>query len=302
MKLINRKSITYRFSPDVPPVLKVKPGETIIFETHDCFTGQIKSESDLVTSVDFSRVNPATGPLEVEGAEPGDVLLVEIGRIEVEERGIMVALPGEGAFGNRIKKPLTRLIEISGGKFQLIPGLSLNLNPMIGVIGVSPAEGSFPCGEIGDHGGNLDAKIIRDGARVYFKVNRKGAMLSMGDVHAGMGDGEALICGVEVPAKVEVTVNLIKSPKYKPPRPVVELGDIFATIGHGPTLDAAGITALNDMLELLIYKKGISLEEAAMLISATGDLRVCQIVDPQKTARVEMPRESLSGMESPLFI
>ncbi|MGQ9615094.1 MAG: acetamidase/formamidase family protein [Spirochaetota bacterium] len=261
-------------------------GSIIIFETHDCFTGQIKSESDPVTSVDFSRVNPATGPLEVEGAEPGDVLLVEIGRIEVEERGIMVALPGEGAFGNRIKKPLTRLIEISGGKFQLIPGLSLNLNPMIGVIGVSPAEGSFPCGEIGDHGGNLDARIIRDGARVYFKVNRKGAMLSMGDVHAGMGDDEALICGVEVPAKVEVTVNLIKSPKYKPPRPVVELGDIFATIGHGPTLDAAGITALNDMLELLIYKKGISLEEAAMFISATGDLRVCQIVDPQKTARV----------------
>jgi len=302
MKVISRENITYRFGADVPPVLKVQPGENLTFETHDCFTGQITKESDLITSVDFSRVNPATGPVEVEGAEPGDILVVKIVKIEVGETGIMVALPGEGAFGNKIKRPLTKMIEISGGKFQFKPNLYFDLSPMVGVIGVSPAEGSFPCGEIGDHGGNLDAKVIAEGARVYFRVNTKGAMLAMGDVHAGMGDGEAVICGVEVPAMVEVNVDLIKSPRYSPPRPVVEFGDMFSTMGHGSNLDAAASCALNDMLELLIFKTGMFVEEAAMLISAVGDLRVCQVVDPQKTARVEMPRGVLPTPENPLFL
>jgi len=301
MKVIGKESITYRFSPEVPPALKAAPGETIVFETHDCFTGQIKSEDDLITTVDFSKVNPATGPLEVEGAAPGDILVVFINKIELAERGIMVALPGEGAFGNRLSKPSTKFIKISGGKFEFAPDFSFDLNPMVGVIGVSPSEDSFTCGEIGDHGGNMDASVIKEGARVYFLVNKKGGLLALGDVHAGMGDGEAVICGVEVPARVEITVDLIKSPEYKPPRPVVEVGDIFATIGHGSTLDSACISALNDMLDILIFKIGISLEEATMLISAVGNLRVCQIVDPQKTARVEMPRMVLPSPKKILF-
>jgi len=301
MVIISRKNVVYQFSPNNKPAASVKPGDTLVLETDDCFRSQIKSEKDLVTSVDFSQVNPATGPIEVEGAKPGDVLVVEIQDIEVGKTGFMVTIPDEGAFGQKITHPVTKVVPVSDGRFYFTPKLSFPVNPMIGVIGVSPGDRSVPCGEIGDHGGNMDAKVIADGAKIYFKVRQDGAMVAMGDVHAGMGDGEAVICGVEITATIKIRVDLIKSPPFVPPRPVVEYENTIITIGHGPTLDEAAHTALDDMLELIHYKTGMTINETSMLISAVGDLRVCQIVDPQKTARVEMPKSTLLDPRLPIL-
>ena len=110
------------------------------------------------------------------------------------------------------------------------------------------------------------------------------------------------MCGVETTAEVKVKVDLIKAPKFKPPRPIVELKDKFITIGHGESLDAAASTALMDMMDLIHEKTGKPDAEIAMLISAVGDLKVCQIVDPQKTARVEMPRAILKDPDKPVLI
>jgi amidase len=301
MATITRDKIIYTFSADNEPAAHVKPGESLVLETHDCFTGQIKSEQDLISSVDFSKVNPATGPVEVEGAVPGDILVVDIEEIDIGATGFMVAIPEEGAFGARIQKPSTKVVPVKGGRFLFNKKLSFPVRPMIGVIGVTPTNRAVPCGEIDDHGGNLDAKVMTKGARVYFKVQHEGALLALGDVHAGMGDGESVICGVEIPSKVRIRVDLVHGPEFLPPRPVVELDDLFITIGHGPTLDEAAQTALDDMLELIRYKTQMPVDEIGMLISAVGDLRVCQIVDPQKTARVEMPKSILGKTEKPLF-
>lgn len=290
MQKISRSDVIFQFSPKNRPIATVRPGETVSVETDDCFRSQIRSERDLVTEIDFSQVNPATGPIAVEGAEPGDILVVDITSIEVEDTGFMVAIPGEGAFGERLKESVTRVVPVRNGRFWIEDHLSFPVHPMIGVIGVSPGDQEVPCGEIGDHGGNMDAKVIRQGARLYFQVRQEGAMFALGDAHAGMGDGEALICGVEIPARVELSFELIKQPKILPPRPVVEIDDRVVTIGLGPTLDEAASCALNDMMDLIHLKTGRSLDAISMLISAVGDLRVCQIVDPQKTARVEMPK------------
>ena len=298
---ITRDRITYLFSPDMEPAAVVRPGDQVELETHDCFTGQLHTEEDLVTAVDFSRVNPATGPVAVEGAAPGDLLAVEIQDIALGERGFMVTIPGEGAFGGRFKEPATKVVPVQGGWFQFSSSLSFPVRPMIGVIGVAPATGAVPCGEIGDHGGNMDATVIAPGARVYFRVRMPGGLLALGDVHAGMGDGEAVICGVEIPAVVRIRVGLVKSPEHAPPRPVVELDDRFVTIGHGPTLDDAAQQSLEDMIELVMRRTGMPEPEAAMLISAVGDLKVCQVVDPQKTARVEMPRSVLPDPSAALW-
>jgi len=298
---IHRDKIVYTFGPENNPAAKIKPDETVFVETHDCFTGQIQSENDLVTEIDFSRVNPATGPLEVEGANPGDILVVNVLDIEVGAAGFMVAIPGEGAFGKKIKQPSTRAIPLSNGSFYFDSSLNFPVRPMIGVIGVSPGNYSVPCGEIGDHGGNMDAKVIAKGAKVYFKVRQQGAMLALGDAHAGMGDGEAVICGVEISATIKLRCDVVASPEYVPERPVVEFENRFITIGHGPTLDNAASCALEDMLELLCYETDMTVNDAGMLISAVGDLRVCQIVDPQKTARVEMPKSVLREPDLPIF-
>lgn len=298
MTLITRDKITYRFSPDLEPVVVVQAGEVVEVQTHDCFTGQLKSEQDLITEIDFARVNPATGPIAVKGAKPGDLLTVEILDIELGEHGFMVTIPGEGAFGSRFSTPTTKMIQVKEGKLQFNHSLSFPIRPMVGVIGVSPEREAVSCGEIGDHGGNMDATVITTGSVLYFLVRQNGGLLALGDVHAGMGDGEAVICGVEIPAVVRIKLGLVSSPEYKPLRPVVEQKDRFITIGHGPTLDDAAQQALDDMIELVMYKTGMQVAEAAMLISAVGDLKVCQIVDPQKTARVEMPRAVLPGSTS----
>lgn len=301
MRTISRKEVIFEFSAENQAVASVEAGETLLIETDDCFRSQLKSEKDLVTEIDFSKVNPATGPIEIKGAAPGDLLVVEILDIQVESKGFMVAIPGEGGFGDIIKDSVTKLVPVKDGKFWFTPELSFPINPMVGVIGVAPASGTKPCGEIGDHGGNMDAKVICKDARIYFLVQAEGAMLAMGDAHAGMGDGEAVICGVEVPAEVQVRVDLIKNPEFKPPRPVVELGDHFIAIGHGPSLDEAASRALHDMMELVYYKTGMNRAEIAMLISAVGNLKVCQIVDPQKTARIEMPKSILKSQDQPIF-
>ena len=301
MTLITRDKITYRFSPDQKPVAVVGAGETVDVQTHDCFTGQLKSEKDLITEIDFAKVNPATGPIAINGAKPGDLLTVEILDIELGENGFMVTIPGEGAFGSRFDTPTTKMIPVRGNRFQFNQSLSFPIRPMVGVIGVSPEQGAIPCGEIGDHGGNMDATVITKGSKLYFLVRQNGALFGLGDVHAGMGDGEAVICGVEIPAVVRLRFGLISMPQYKPLRPIVEQRDRFITIGHGPTLDDAAQQALDDMIKLVMYKTDMPVAEAAMLISAVGDLKVCQIVDPQKTARVEMPRTVLPDENSPLW-
>jgi amidase len=301
MLIVKRDQIIYQFGPANRPVARVKPGETILVETDDCFKSQIKGEKDLVTEIDFSEVNPATGPVEVEGAKPGDILVVDIQDIELGKTGFMVTIPEEGAFGDRITHPKTKVVPVSEGMFRFNSSLVFPVHPMIGVIGVSPEEEPIPCGEIGDHGGNMDAKVITRGARLYFKVRREGGMVALGDAHAGMGDGEAVICGVEITARVRLKLDLIRSPAFVPPRPVVEYGDLCITIGHGTSLDEAAHVALNDMLELLQYKTGMEEDEISMLISAVGDLKVCQIVDPQKTARVEIPKSVLPHPDAPVF-
>jgi amidase len=297
MKTISRNQVIYQFDPKNQPVATVEPGDTILLETDDCFGSQLVSEKDLITEVDFNKVNPATGPIEIRGAQPGDILSVDILDIKLGQKGFMVAIPGEGAFAERLVEPVTKMVTVAEDKFWFDQNLSFPIHPMIGVIGVAPSEGRLGCGEIGDHGGNMDAKVICPGARIYFLVRQEGAMLAMGDCHAGMGDGESLICGVETTAEVKINVDLIKSPNFKPPRPIVELKDKFITIGHGESLDAAASTALMDMMDLIHERTGKSHAEIAMLISAVGDLKVCQIVDPQKTARVEMPRVVLKDSE-----
>lgn len=302
MRTLTKETVIYAFKPDTSPVFSVNPGETFIVETDDCFRSQIQHADELVTDVDFSQINPATGPIEIAGVKAGDLLAVDILDIEVASQGVMVAIPEAGAFGDRITEAVTKIVPIQNGHFFFSEKLAFPIHPMIGVIGVAPAQASIPCGEIGDHGGNMDAKVITKNARIYFTAQVDGGMLALGDAHAGMGDGESVICGVETPATVTLKVERIVPKTYPPTRPIVELDGKYMTIGHGATLDEAAAVALDDMADMVQAFTGMRAAEAAMLISAVGDLRVCQIVDPQKTARVEMPKSALGLLpDAPIF-
>src|SRR5690625_3349094 len=138
----------YTFSPDHEPVAKVGQGEVVTLETLDCFSNQIHSEEDELTSVDFSKVNPATGPVYVEGAEPGDYLVVDILDVQVADQGVGVNGPGMGPLQDKVGNDV-KLLQVKDGKVTF-KDMEFPVNTMIGVIGVAPKEGYIPCGMPGE--------------------------------------------------------------------------------------------------------------------------------------------------------
>jgi len=279
--------VVYAIGPDAAPAATCRPGDLIEFETKDCFSNQIEKECDLFESVGWSTINPATGPLYVEGAVPGDTLKVTVENIEVRPYGVMVAVPKLGAFGHLIKESSTRIVPVHGGQAHFSPSISFPLDPMIGVIGTAPAFEAVPCGTPGPHGGNMDTRHIRKGASVYLPVNVPGALLCIGDLHAVMADGEVVVCGVEVSGKVSVRIDVLKSIVL--PCPVVEDAENTYFLSSAEDLDEAANQVLEAALYHIMSRTGMALEEVAMLLSLTGHLEVSQIVDPLRTARLRIP-------------
>ncbi len=134
---LSRDQVIWSFGPDLQPVLEVEPGDVVTFETNDCFSGQIRSESDLVTSIDFDRVNSATGPVAVKGAQPGDSLVAEILDVRPIEWGVATLIPGFGQLIDRVQAPLTRIFEVKDGMIRQNERISFPARPMVGVVGVA---------------------------------------------------------------------------------------------------------------------------------------------------------------------
>src|SRR5437868_1391846 len=153
---LGRDQIIWSFGPDLEPVLEVEPGETVVFETNDCFTGQIRSEDDLVTEIDLERINSATGPVAVKGAEPGDSLIVEILDVRPIEWGVATLIPGFGQLIDQVRAPVTRLFDVRDGEIRMNDRVSFPARPLVGVVGVA-TDGDTPSnGLAGRHGGHRD--------------------------------------------------------------------------------------------------------------------------------------------------
>lgn len=287
MLTIHTDTKIHKMSENNPPVAKAKSGETVCFETLDCFGGQLKSENDLLGGLDWNNVNPASGPLFIEGAMPGDVLKVEILKIELDDHGVMVDAPGEGVTGAAVSSESTKILPVENGKIKFNEKLSFPICPMIGVIGTAAKGDGIDTGTPGSHGGNMDCTRIGEGATLYLPVNTEGALLAMGDLHARMGDGEVEVCGVEIAGKVTVKLTVLKNCKL--PTPFLVNSELAMTIHSAETVDEACVGATMAMHGFLTGELGMNEHEAGMLLSVTGNLCICQVVDPEKTVRMEIP-------------
>lgn len=285
--MITKENIFYSFSKDNVPVKKVHPKETVIIETIDAFGGQITSEEDQLDTLDWNQVNPATGPIYIEGAEPGDFLKVEINGIEIDAYGVMASIPDAGVFGKLHKKSTIKRFEIYDD-YTEFNDMVIPIQPMIGVIGVAPSGKAISNGEPGPHGGNMDNKMISTGTVLYLPVFVEGALFGLGDLHAAMGDGETNVTGIEIGGKVTVTFDLIKGKSNG--HPVMIKNGQFYTIYSCKTLDEAVEKAAYEMHYWVKQSLGYNDSDAAMLISLMADSEICQVVDPKKTARMKMPQ------------
>ena len=290
MKRVSREHVIFDMNKDNKPVLTAVSGETVVFETQDCFSGVVQTEADTISDIDFSKVNPATGPLFVEGAAVGDTLKVTINRIAIDNKGAVLSAPGLGLLSDGIGTEETAIAEVTETA-TLYKGYEIPLRKMVGVIGTAPAGDGVNTGTPDDHGGNLDTILLGEGATLYLPVNVQGALLEMGDLHSSMGDGEIMGSGLEVAGEIEVIVEVLKDSDL--PLPFIETDDLYVTLGSRETMEDASKVALHNMVEFLMKKTDMTFNHAGMFLSLAGDLKVSQAVNPNKTMRVEVRKSVL---------
>ena len=292
MHRLSRDQVIWSFGPDLQPALEVEPGDVVTFETNDCFSGQIRSEADLVTEIDFGRLNSATGPVAVRGAEPGDSLVAEIVDVRPVEWGVATLIPGFGQLDDRVQAPLTRLFEVRDGMVRMNERVSFPAKPMVGVVGVATANETLSTGHAGQHGGNLDDHWHGKGARIFFPVRQPGGMFAVGDMHASMGDGEICFTGVEIAGEVDIRFDVLKGKQAT--WPVTELHDRW--VPHASATDYADALALvsEEAAMLLVDEHGFTIEDAFIFLSVACDAGVAQACKPAEgfgtIARFSIPK------------
>jgi len=286
------------FSPFNAPAYVVKTGEYIHVETLCASSGAVRQSAtartndDLYAKTGWVRGMPMTGPISVEGAEPGDALAIYIDEIHMDDRGWTVAQPDRGAVGEFIREAEVRVLPIRNGYVEFGFGVFLPVAPMIGAIGTAPLGQAFGSGIPEAHGGNMDCTLIKPKSTLYLPVNVPGALFGLGDLHAAMGDGEVGMAGLEVSGGVTLKFGLVKSATL--PLPLVDSGTTVSVIVSAPDLDEAARRAVQEMVKWIVASTQLSVNDANMLVSLAGDVRICQIVDPLMTCRMDMPKNVLS--------
>jgi amidase len=302
------EELKYTFG-GVAPVARIKPGTRIVSWTEDCYDGAVTKDDQIPSKVQLpGHDNPQTGPFYVEGAEPGDTLAIRIEKLEpARDHGISSSFPGFGALNatnrtallhsdlpetvwfyevDRARKVL-RTRSKDGKQTWEVP-----LAPFLGCLGVSPAHGEARSTIVpDDFGGNMDCPEVRAGNTVYLGVQVPGALLSFGDGHLGMGDGEIIGTAVEGAMNVELTVDLIK--KRETPWPRIENAEWMMSVGAGRPLEDAARIAFKDMVEWVRETTGLAEMDAYQFVSQTAQAPIVQIVDPNYTVLVKVAKSRL---------
>ncbi len=292
MKTISKDHIIYTFSPKNKPAQRVRIGEKVLIQTEDAFGGQLNDRKKSPSTLDWSKVDGATGPVYVEDAEPGDTLVINILKITTAEEGVIAAIPNNGLLSKKRINPTTRRVEIRNGYVYFDRAKRLKANPMIGTIGVAPKSGHIPSSSLGKHGGNLDTKEITAGTEIYFPVSTEGALFAARDIHAVQADGELCVSAVEVTGEALFKFDLIKG--KQPKWPVLETEKEYAVLSCGETLDYACKPATETTIDALMKENDWTFEQAYMFGSIAIDLRINQVVDLKKGVRATISKNFVS--------
>jgi len=286
------------------PILTVEPGDVVRFECRDATDNQLDVESTTgdVSTLSFDPVHPLTGPVAIEGAEPGDVLEVELLDLQHKGWGYTLFFPGEMGLGllpEDFTEPGLHIWDLEGDTGHFVNGIEVPLDPFPGVIGVAPADdGELDTLPPRSSGGNMDIKHLTSGATLYLPVEVDDGLFSIGDCHAAQGDGEVSVTGIEAPmfvtARFDVRSDLdIEQPQFKTERPFTPTGvdePMYGTSGISDDLMEATKKAVRHMIDHLHTERGLSREEAYILCSAIVDLKINEVVDaPNWTVSAYLP-------------
>ena len=271
------------------PRLHIEPGDQVHFECVDASGGQVHPAMtvDEYQLIDRTRIHALTGPVWIEGAEPGDVLQIDVLATQHRGWGWSSIIEGLGFLKERFRTPYLFHWQLDGNETRSLSPAILPVRPFLGVMGVARAEdGSFRTRPPGPFGGNLDVRELCAGSKLYLPVYNRGALFSCGDGHAAQGDGEVCINGIECPLDVTLGFHLHKQQPLA--GPIVESsetvapdtrGDAWVVVESAEDAVAAARGATNRMIDLLVSRWGFSKVHAYILCSVALRLRLSQVVN-----------------------
>lgn len=296
-----------------PAKMHLKPGTTLVTWTEDCYDGAVKTPNDIPSKViPPGHDNPQTGPFYLDGAEPGDALAVHIIKLEPSrDYAISSSFPGFGAltatsYTALLHEPLEERVwfyKVDKAKntvryeaHKTKHAVDLPMRPFLGCIGVAPAGGEVRTTIVPEaFGGNMDTWQACAGATVYLPVNVPGALFSIGDGHLVEGSGEIIGTAVESALNVTLKIELIKKAQLSWPR-IEDDNYIMSAGSYRPLEDAARI-AYNDVVRWIAANYKMDLQDAYQLVSQTAETDLTQMVDPNYTVVVKVPKKYLPAGE-----
>lgn len=291
----------YVFGPFAEPVARVQPGETVVIYTVDAFGDLLTREDQTPTSVMGPYLNPQTGPIYVEGVEPGDTLVVRIDGIEpTRDWAVSCTIPFFGGltstkFTATLQEALEERVWIynrtQSGGFRYRDRWEIPWAPFFGTIGTAPHIEAISSLSPGAHGGNMDVPDVTVGNTVYLPVHHPGGLFFVGDAHAAQGQGE--LCGValEIAAKGTFTFDVIKGKAIEWPR--IESEDRIMVVGSAKPMEDAARIAYAELVRWLVADYGFDALDAYQLLTQAGGLYVGNMVDTVYSLVASCPKRYL---------
>jgi acetamidase/formamidase len=277
-----------RWNRNLSPRLRISPGDTVHFECVDSSGSQVHPAMRLAEFLNIDRglIHALTGPVFIEGAQPGDVLQINIREVRHQGWGWSSVIGGLGFLKDRFANPFLFHWQLDAMETRSLQPAVVPLRPFCGVMGVAQAEdGEFRTRPPGVFGGNMDVRELCSGSTLYLPVLTAGAFFSAGDAHAAQGDGEVCINGIECPAAATLEFHLHKNQPL--PGPLVESAIAQSSSSHeewivvesGSDAVAAARAATSRMVDLLVSRWGFQEIHAYLLCSVAMNLRWSQVVN-----------------------
>jgi acetamidase/formamidase len=291
-----------RWNRALPPRLRIEPGDVVHLECVDATGGQVRPNSNLADflAIDRGRIHALTGPIFVQGAEPGDVLQIDVIEVAHKGWGWSSVIAGLGFLKERFAEPYLFHWQLEDRISKSLGPAIVPLRPFCGVMGVAPAEaGEFRTRPPGAFGGNMDVRELCGGATLYLPVFNRGALFSAGDAHAAQGDGEVCINGIECPADVTLRFHLHRQRPLTAPLIESVAGrdletEAWVVVESATDAVVAARAATSRMIDLLAEGWGFSEIHAYLLCSVAMNLRMSQVVnEPMFTVSAAIPKQIL---------
>ncbi|MCE2474730.1 MAG: acetamidase/formamidase family protein [Alphaproteobacteria bacterium] len=297
-------SSVYLFSvtPDTPPVETIDSGSEVSLVVRGAFA-DIEDIRNVPTpftpACDGHPLAPVSGPIRVNGAKPGDAVLVDLLKMEVQADGMTAILRDFGVLRQEFGDPKLLHCPVRDGKAWFANRIPVPLNPNLGTVSTMPPEGYKPS-YAGPYGGDFDQKDAGVGSRIHLPVMVPGALVFFADPHAAISDGIITGTGVECTATVTARITLVHD--HEVSHPIIEHEDSIQFVGTGSSVEAATEAAAEHAVTYVAANTNLDREEAYMLLSIVGELRIGTSPRPIMAARLIVPRETLmeTGWSGPV--